>query len=126
MRGEILGLERRRRWSDEEKLAIVSSIGVGGSTVTQVAQRHDLKRQQLYAWRHDLRRRGLLSSATDHMFLPVGFLEAELCHHQDSHQPRVEQDDRIEVVLRNGRSLRVGLDVNVTALTRLISAVEAA
>ena len=48
MRGEILGLERRRRWSDEEKLAIVSLIGVGGATVTQVAQRHDLKRQQLY------------------------------------------------------------------------------
>ena len=65
MRGEILGLERRRRWSDEEKLAIVSLIGVGGATVTQVAQRHDLKRQQLYAWRQDLRRHGVLSAATD-------------------------------------------------------------
>jgi transposase len=64
MRGEILGLERRRRWSDEEKLAIVSLIGVGGATVTQVAQRHDLKRQQLYAWRQDLRRRGLLSATS--------------------------------------------------------------
>jgi len=59
MRGEILGLERRRRWSDDEKLAIVRSIGVDGLTVTQVAQRYDLKRQQLYAWRHDLKRRGL-------------------------------------------------------------------
>lgn len=126
MRGEILGLERRRRWSDEEKLAIVSLIGVGGATVTQVAQRHDLKRQQLYAWRQDLRRRGLLSATTDNMFLPVGFVEAELCHHQDSHQPRVAQGDRVEVVLRNGRSLRVGVDVNVAALARLINAVEAA
>lgn len=27
MRGEVLGIERRRRWSDDEKLAIVSSVG---------------------------------------------------------------------------------------------------
>jgi len=125
MRGEILGLERRRRWSDDEKLAIVRSIGVEGLTVTQVAQRHDLKRQQLYAWRHDLKRRGLLSSVTDTMFLPVGFLEAELRHQQESHQPRVAQDDRVEVVLRNGRSLRVVGDVNVATLVRLMNAVEA-
>ena len=124
MRGEILGLERRRRWNDAEKLAIVRSIGVGGATVTQVAQRHDLKRQQVYAWRHDLRRRGLLSAATDTMFLPVGFLEAELCQQQQSYQPRVDQDDRVEVVLRNGRSLRVVGDVNVATLVRLMNAVE--
>src|SRR3989338_8224942 len=54
MRGDILGLERRRRWGDEEKLEIVLSVGVGGATVTQVAQRHDVTRQQIYAWRHEL------------------------------------------------------------------------
>ena len=37
MRGEVLGVERRRRWSDEEKLSIVSSVGIDGATVTQVA-----------------------------------------------------------------------------------------
>ena len=49
MRGEVLGVERRRRWSDEEKLGIVMSVGVGGATVTQVAQRHEITRQQIYA-----------------------------------------------------------------------------
>ena len=48
MRCDILGLERRRRWCDEEKLEIVSLIGVGGATVTQVAQRHEVTRQQIY------------------------------------------------------------------------------
>ena len=56
MRGDILGLERRRRWSDEEKLGIVLSVGMEGATVTQVAQRHDVTRQQLYAWRHELKK----------------------------------------------------------------------
>ena len=40
MRMEILGHERRRRWRVEEKLAIVSSVGVDGATVTEVSLRH--------------------------------------------------------------------------------------
>ena len=42
MRGEILGFERWRRWSDEEKLGIVMAVGVDDATVTQVAQRHEI------------------------------------------------------------------------------------
>lgn len=30
-------------------LAVVSAVGEGGATVTQVAQRHDVTRQQIYA-----------------------------------------------------------------------------
>lgn len=41
MRGEVLGLERRRLWRDEDKLEIVMSVGIGGATVTQVAQRRE-------------------------------------------------------------------------------------
>ena len=51
MRGEILGVERRRWWSDEEKIGIVMSVGVNGASVTQVAQRHDVTRQQVYGKR---------------------------------------------------------------------------
>ncbi|MGO4916624.1 transposase [Pseudogemmobacter sp. W21_MBD1_M6] len=61
MRGEILGLERRRFWRDEDKLEIVTSVGVGGATVTQVAQRHEIMRQQIYALRHELKKKGLWS-----------------------------------------------------------------
>lgn len=42
MRGEVLGLERRRRWSDDEKLSIVREVSVGGASTTQVAQRHEV------------------------------------------------------------------------------------
>lgn len=51
MRMEILGHERRRRWRVEEKLAIVSSVGVDGATVTEVSLRHDVSRQQIYSKR---------------------------------------------------------------------------
>ncbi len=59
MRGEVLGVERRRRWSDEDKLSILSSIGIDGATVTQVAYRCDVTRQQIYRWRHELKKKGL-------------------------------------------------------------------
>jgi len=58
MRGEILGLERRWRWSDDEKIEIIMLVGVDGASLTRVAQRHDVTRQQLYAWRHDLKKKG--------------------------------------------------------------------
>ena len=44
MRGEVLGVERRRRWSDEDKFSILSSIGIDRATVTQVAYRCDVNR----------------------------------------------------------------------------------
>jgi hypothetical protein len=47
VRGDILGLERR--WGEDKKLEIFLSASVGGATVTQVAQRHDVTRQQIYS-----------------------------------------------------------------------------
>jgi transposase len=88
MRGEVLGLERRRRWSDEEKLSILSMIGVGGMTVTQVAQRHDLTRQQIYTWRNVLKRKGIWHPDAA-LFLPVEMPEAPTATHagQWIHRP---------------------------------------
>ncbi|UVF18404.1 transposase [Microvirga terrae] len=57
MRQEILtGVERRRRWSQEDKHRILSEMGVEGASVSDVARRHDVTRQHLYQWRRELRR----------------------------------------------------------------------
>lgn len=69
MRGEILGLERRGLWRDEDKLEIFTSVGIGGATETQVAQRHEVTRQQIYAWRHDLNKKGLWSPDAGALFV---------------------------------------------------------
>lgn len=47
MRGEVLGVERRRFWRDDDKLEIVMPAGIDGATVTQVARRHEITRQQI-------------------------------------------------------------------------------
>jgi len=71
MRVEILGEERRRRWGDEKKLDIVMSVGIDGATVTEVAQRHAVTRQQIYTWRRELKTKGLLLPSVGPVFLPV-------------------------------------------------------
>jgi len=125
MRGEILGLERRRRWSDEDKLGIVMSVGIDNATVTQVAQRHDVTRQQIYAWRHDLKKKGLLPPESGALFLAV---DMPLGHRvpaiSDASPGAVPTP--VELRLRNGRCLRFDSSMNGEALTQLIRAVEAA
>lgn len=127
MRGDILGLERRRRWGDEEKLEIVLSVGVGGATVTQVAQRHEVTRQQIYAWRHELKKKGLLSALPEALFLPVELdRPMELAMPAVSTQVEAARPAQIELQLANGRCLRFDLTLEMATLTRVIRAVEAA
>ena len=52
-------------------MRIVASVGVGGVTVTQLAHHHEVTRQQIYSWRHELKKKGLLTPSTDVAFLPV-------------------------------------------------------
>ena len=50
-RGEILaGVERRRKWPDEVRIAIVAEALEPGTVVSQVARRHDLNPSQLFGW----------------------------------------------------------------------------
>lgn len=55
-RVEVLtGAERRRRWSAAEKAAIVAESFAPGAVSSAIALRHGLHRNQLYAWRRELR-----------------------------------------------------------------------
>ena len=120
MRGEILGLERRRFWRDEDKLEIVMSVGIDGATVTQVAQRHEVTRQQIYAWRHDLKKKGLWSPDAGALFFPLDMPVAQ------ASVAEVPLPVAVELRLRGGRSLHFESTINPTALLVLIRAVDAA
>lgn len=122
MRGEVLGVERRRRWSDDAKLAIVSSVGIDGATVTQVAQRHEVTRQQIYAWRHELKKKGLWSLDAGAIFLPVDLPALQETPREVEPAPPVP----VELRLAGGRCLRFDSAMDAAALTRLIRAVEKA
>jgi len=48
---EVLGPERRRRWSKEAKAAIVAETYAPGASVSEVARRHGIAPSQVFAWR---------------------------------------------------------------------------
>ena len=50
------GVERRRVWTDEQKLALIAAASAPGSSVARVAQDADLRPSQIYRWRRDLER----------------------------------------------------------------------
>lgn len=120
MRQEILGVGRRRRWSDAQKRKILEEVGVDGAKVADIARRHDLTRQHLYQWRNHFRRKSLLEDKCDISFLPV---EMEPIGGSAS----VRSNDRtIEITLCNGRSLHSCIDLTENDLIRLIRLVERA
>ena len=51
----ITGVERRRKWSAQEKAAIVAESLAEGAVVSEVARRHGLNPQQVFGWRARLR-----------------------------------------------------------------------
>jgi len=125
MQGDVLGRERRRRWHDEEKLAIVLEVGVAGASVTSVAQRHELTRQQIYTWRRELRLKGMLLPTRGTVFLPVETASQETVTRAGVGDD-VAASGVVELRLSNGRSLRFDSGLDTTTLRRLIQAVEVA
>jgi transposase len=120
--GVIVGVERRRRWSDDQKLSIVMEVGVQGATVAEVARRHDLTRQHIYQWRREIRRKGLWPGSGETVFLALD---------PPGDDRRVDGSATpgamlVEVVLRNGRELRLRGGLGDDDLARLIRLVETA
>jgi transposase len=67
-----VGVGRRRRWSDEAKGRIVAESYAPGAIVSEVARRHDISPQHLFAWRKAARGGALsLPADTAPLFIPV-------------------------------------------------------
>ena len=56
MRVEVLGgLERRRRWSQDDKARIVEETLTPGATVTEIARRNGVAASVVFTWRRQAR-----------------------------------------------------------------------
>lgn len=67
----ISGVARRRHWPRSEKARIVAESCAPGASATAVAVRHGLHRNQIFAWRRQLRNRAALIDGTMPEFVPV-------------------------------------------------------
>jgi transposase len=67
-----VGVGRRRRWRAEDKGRIVAESYAAGAVVSEVARRHEITPQHLFAWRKAART-GRLSLPAEQapMFVPI-------------------------------------------------------
>jgi transposase len=118
----IDGRERRRRWGLEEKLRIVAETQEPGACVREVAVRHDVYPSLLHNWRRQVRE-GRLVAATPVGFVPIRLAEASPATVEPARSVTVQPGaGTIEVVLPDGSRLRVGNEVGLTALRRVLMA----
>ena len=135
----ITGPERRRRWSDEEKLQLVSEACQPGKSVSQVARQRGISASQLFGWRRQALAKGLItdnrsapSSAPALTFSPIEVVEEEA-------RPDAREEVRparrrkaartsgtIEIALKSGDQVRVEGSADVGLVARIISALRRA
>jgi transposase len=132
---ELLGrVERRPRFSVEQKLAILTEATAPGANLSEVARRHGLLPAQVYKWRRlaELGVIGVPGASELPSFvavditkdvppLPVPLLEAKPTAVNDaSRRRRRKKAGLIEIELESGRRVRVDRDVDAAALERVL------
>ena len=121
MDGKVLGIERRRRWSKDEKARIVEETLIPGAVVSEVARRHDVAQSLLFTWRRRARveepdgRDGsiLLPVEIGSIAAPSGSDAARQSRAATS--GRRAKSGVIEIELGSGRRVRVDSEVDADA-----------
>jgi len=116
----ITGAERRRRWSWEQKQAIVAESVAPHAFPTAIARKHGLNTGQIYTWRSQMLRRVPAVA-------PTGFARAVVAEEparaaSPTTVAPAAQSGLIEVVLPGGASVRVDARVNERALRSVLAA----
>jgi transposase len=126
---EIITVERRRRWSEEDKRRIVAETFEAGASVSAVAKRHGLYPGQVFSWRRALRQDDAGRACAQG---PSGFAPVVIAEPRDDAERLPPSQDRkatrstgrIEIILGRQRRVVVGADVDAAALRRVLDVLE--
>lgn len=108
--GVLVRMERRRRWSDEQKLAILKETTEPGAIMALVARRHGIGTGQLYTWRRHLLRGAMAG------FVPVELVGAEP-------PASAGETGRIEIRGSGGFTVSIASEVDRAALKMVLELV---
>ena len=128
--GETSGEASGRR-TDGERLAIVSEAFEDGNRVSDVAERRGVSTASIYLWRRQLRD-GVLRDARQaparmpppsaHPPSPVRLVPVRIA--PQARAPAPARAERIEIVLANGRLLKVCESIDPAKLAALVAALD--
>src|ERR1700720_1658598 len=113
----ITGVERRRRWSWDQKRAIVEESLSAHASAAAIARRHGIGTGQLYTWRRQLLKRQLVETprfARVEVAVEPPRLTGPIA------SPVIGTAGTIEITLADGTSVRINADVDEPALRRVL------
>ena len=130
---EILGaVERWRRWTAEEKVAILDEAFRADGSVAAASDRHGVSRALIYYWRRQAREGGIVGVGMAPIGNAAGFvpvrIEADPAA-QTVTSPLRPTSPRsracpIEIGLTNGRVIKVDAGIDPSALARLVAVLD--
>jgi transposase len=144
MTAEIIStVERRRQWSTEDKVRIMSEALERGVTIASVADRNGVCRSLLYAWLR-LAREDRLSGISRNRapaatFVPVRIAPSKRAEpaaavappeppSTEARSPTPPPSRRsatlVEIALGNGRVIKIDASIDPVALARLVTALD--
>jgi len=134
-------------WTDDDKRRLVAEMSVPGANVSEIGRRHGVANSLLYRWRQEAelaanviaseQPRSVPEPSDAPAFVPVALTNPPrtqlppsktitpcACPARAGVTPKTI--GTLDIVLTNGRSVRVKTDVDTAALVRIVSALERA
>ena len=112
----ITSVQRRRRWSREEKERLVAATFEAGVSVSEISRAVGVHSSQLFRWRKELCRQ---SQPGDPALVPVTIASTPMEMRSAAPMPH---RGLMEIDLGNGRRVRVDREVDGEALRRVLDA----
>jgi transposase len=109
---------KRRSWALEQKRRIVEESLEEGASIAEVARRHDLNANQLFAWRRQFG----ADPAAPKELAPI--LPVTVAPDTTAEYSARGSNGQMEIVLAGGDRVIVWADVETAALSRVLKALE--
>ena len=118
----LTGVGGRRRWSADDKAPIFEETLAPGATVSEVARRHDIRPQQLFGWRREMR---IVDPGPAVSFVPA-LVEAVNSEKVERSRPRSARTGRGDIELEfQGVVVRVRRGAEAKTVAAVIKALKA-
>jgi transposase len=131
MRVEVLGsVERRRRWSSDEKTRLVEETLVPGAKVSEVARRNGISASLLFTWRRQSRAMEAPTAVVPRFTaVQIAGPVAEPARPPSDEAPQSRsatsgRSGLIEISLGGGKRVRVDASFDAAALARVLDVLE--
>jgi transposase len=127
----ISTVARRRRWTIEEKVAILDEASQPRASITAVADRHGISRNLIYLWRRQAREGSMpgvtVSNGAQSPFVVVRVEDRAPTQNAPQRLPVPVGRRRpglVEIALSNGRVVKVEESIDPAMLSRIVAALD--